>query len=204
MEPFDQIIDTIDTGEPNLGGNLPVDNGGIENFGFTVQIYSDNPEGPLGYSQPADLLWQREFSLAQLTILPQDPDLQGWLDPSTQEFIPENHDTWALVNITEIPDPFLQTEGEIYWLAITVGLEPLIPGGPVNPECPLGWKQSGSQQFNDDAVWMDPSGMWMELRDPLNRDNSLDLAFVITPEPTTMLLLGCGAVAILRRRHVRV
>ena len=51
----------------------------------------------------------------------------------------------------------------------------------------IGWKQSGSAHFNDDAVWYSKSsGRWMELRDPQTRE-SIDLAFVITggqPAPT--------------------
>lgn len=194
-----EFSDNGPIGPDVAGTSLPV-TAEPEIPGFTIQIYSDNPEGPLGFSQPDTLLWERFFIFDELVVLEQPPNLQSWYDPSTQEFIPDNHDTWGLVNITEIPDPFVQQQGEIYWLAITVGQGPAIPGTPVDPDmCTLGWKESGSDHFNDDAVWLDYSGAWMELRDPRSGE-SLDLAFVVTPEPTAMLLLGCGAVAILRRR----
>ena len=69
-----------------------------------------------------------------------------------------------------------------------------------------GWKTSGSPQFMDDAVWGDDfaGGVteWNELVDP-QTGQSLDLAFVITPEPTSMALLGLGGLAVLRRRRRR-
>ena len=40
---------------------------------------------------------------------------------------------------------------------------------------------------------------WRELIDP-RTGISLDMAFVITPEPATLALLTLGAIAVLRRR----
>jgi hypothetical protein len=64
----------------------------------------------------------------------------------------------------------------------------------------VGWKTSW-MHWNDDAVWRLVGGMpWYELTDPITGE-SLDMAFVITPEPTTMALLGLGAMALMRRKR---
>ena len=107
------------------------------------------------------------------------------------------------INITNIENPFIQEEGNIYWL--TISLETSHPDG---------WKSSDQKQYpdpytsshyEDDAVWQDANGGWHELRypsaDPLGRGGqSMDLAFMITPEPTTLIVLGLGGLALLRRR----
>ncbi len=47
--------------------------------------------------------------------------------------------------------------------------------------------------------WSDELG-WVPLYDPLSTSQQLDLAFVITPEPMTMVLLSLGGLTLLRRR----
>ena len=73
----------------------------------------------------------------------------------------------------------------------------------------VGWKTADvdrypapytGEHFMDDAVFaLSGTGdNWRELYDPLT-GKSLDLAFVITPEPSTILLLVSG-ILLLRRR----
>ncbi len=137
--------------------------------GFSVRIWSDNPMGVNGYSEPNDLLWEQEFYVGDFNVRDMPDDLQGWFDPMSGEAWPDDHWFWQQINVVDIEDPFDQEQGTIYWLEIDMW------GAP---DC--GWKQSGEMQFNDDAVAWD-SPYWMELTDPFSAD-SLDLAFVITGE----------------------
>jgi hypothetical protein len=67
-----------------------------------------------------------------------------------------------------------------------------------SPDTLWGWKTS-LDHWNDDAVWSVPGTIWQELRDPATGE-SLDLAFVITPEPATLSALLLGILALCRRR----
>jgi hypothetical protein len=150
--------------------------------GFWVTIYSDLPDpdgdGPL-YSEPGRPLWARFFGPGDFIVRDMPPDTQGWFDPVTGQWKPGDHTSWQQIDVCHIADPFIQQEGTIYWLAIEFGQ---LPG--------IGWKQSGSTHFNDDAVWSPAStDRWIDLHDPQTRE-SIDLAFVITggqgtpvPEP---------------------
>ena len=66
-----------------------------------------------------------------------------------------------------------------------------------------GWKTS-RDNFEDDAVYygMLPTQVWtwLPLEDP-DTGETLDMAFVITPEPATLGLLLLGGLAMLRRRQ---
>jgi hypothetical protein len=66
------------------------------------------------------------------------------------------------------------------------------------------------QHWNDDAVWMQYPELpvafppnWSELKYPTGHPwetKSIDMAFVITPEPATILLLGAGWLVVLARK----
>ena len=91
----------------------------------------------------------------------------------------------------------------------------------------FGWKTADlhkyppphtGEHFMDDAVWLDVNTFflggaphivpdpdpirWNELFSPIT-GQSIDLAFVITPEPATMCVLGVGSLMVLRRRRKR-
>ncbi len=167
-----------------------------DTIGFIDQIgasiYSNNPMGPYGWSEPEELLWQQGFGPDEFNVIPYGDGEQGWYDPCTGDWRHPDHYQYFQVNIVDIPDPFVQEEGTIYWLSLYVLTE---GGGNV------GWKTS-MDHFMDDAVYMCPwaPGTWWELRDPLSGE-SLDLAFVITPEPATMSLLALGGIGVLIRKR---
>ena len=150
-----------------------------------------------GFSMPGDLLWERDFSPGEFTVIdPYGTGEQGWYDPNSGEFRPGDHFTFHQINIVDIRDPFSQTKDEIYWLDVSVET--------ITPSARWGWKTT-QDHFMDDAVWadiIDPGGIitnWQELRDPTGE--SLDLAFVITPEPATMVVLVLGLLPMMIRRH---
>jgi hypothetical protein len=157
----------------------------------TLGIYSNSPDpdggGPL-YSEPNELLWSKTFDVFKTRFW--DTGDQGWYDPINDYYNLLDHINIYQLNIVDIRDPFYQEEGEIYWLSVSLdmGEDPNQPG----------WKTS-ENHFMDDAVWWDGAN-WNELKDPIT-DESLDLAFVITPEPTTIALLGLGGLLLRRRKR---
>jgi len=158
-------------------------------------IWSDDISGP--YSKPGSQLWHRDIGTSGYSLLPLAPTgQQGWYDPSADPdvIIENDHQRVFQINIL-IPEAeaFYQTQGQVYWLEFTVQK-------PVESE--LGWKQSGSEQFRDDAVWRIQDGTpWTPIEDP-DTNLSMDLAFVITPEPPAAIvgLLGLGSLLLRRRR----
>lgn len=163
-----------------------------------LSIHSNIPETATGgFSMPGDLLWERDFFTGEFTMIdPYGTGDQGWYDPNTGEFRPSDHDLFNQINFVDIRDPFIQTQGEIYWLDVSVET--------VTESIKWGWKTT-QDHFMDDAVWADviddPGGItqWQELRDPT--DESLDLAFVITPEPATLVVLALGLIPVLLKRR---
>lgn len=169
-----------------------------------VSIHTNVPtSADVQFSHPGDLLWARDFDPTQFTVFdPYGQGDQGWFDPNTGEYIEHNHALFHEINITEIRDPFFQEVGGIYWLDVSVTVAE-VAGAPQ----PLwGWKTS-LDHFMDDAVWSDiptpmrstDGALWSELFDPAG--TSLDLAFVITPSPGTLTLLGIGGLLVALRRH---
>jgi len=160
-----------------------------------VEIWSDVPAGvDLQYSHPGERLWAAEFLPGEFNVIPAGTGDQGWLAPSfdvPQWNRPDHQEYWQM-NIATIPNPFIQNQGEIYWLGLH-----LIPED-VGPEA--GWKTT-LDHFNDDATYV--FGGWQELRDPLPPNESLDMAFVITPEPGSAMLALLGAGLCCLRRRLR-
>lgn len=167
---------------------------------LNVSIHGNIAQGPDGFSIPGEKLWQKLlYGLTHFNVVDYGLGDQGWYDPFTGEYVPFDHQVIQQVNIDNIPEPFVQEEGEIYWLVVKAWFTKV---GTIWP----GWKTS-RDHWNDDAVqaveWQ--SGpinayTWEELRDPIT-DESLDLAFVIAPEPASVALLALGALALVRRRR---
>ncbi len=183
---------------------------------FKLSIHADIPEdatNPLGYSHPGEELWQDVFS-------PGDPRVKTRLyannlseqfyDPNMDEIIGFDTEAYQYNFFLDPLDPniFHQEEGTIYWLDVQAWVDP----GNSDNQAVFGWK-STRNVWNDDAVFGDntifgqsdpPNALfWQEMYHPLIPDESLNLAFVITPEPATISLLVIGGIGVLARRRKR-
>jgi hypothetical protein len=129
--------------------------------GFWITIYEDipdpDPSDPATHSQPGAILWESELitDFTEIQITPDPVALEGWYDPFNDFNVPYDHESFYQYNITGIPDPFIQTQGEIYWLAIVPDVE--------QAERAWGWKSS-YLHWNDDAVAYITG--WTELFEP--------------------------------------
>lgn len=177
-----------------LGDQVPV----LSTIVFT--IWSDipaNPNQPDSYSRPGLPLWTGIFGPggpSGYSVRLHGTGEQGWLDLNNGIVLEADHLQTYQLNLDINPDSaFVQQQGQIYWLG--VHFEALWG--------PIGWKTS-LDHFNDDAVWWDfHNDEWKELRDPLTGE-SLDMAFVITPEPSAAMMLAAALSAFaLRRRRIR-
>lgn len=164
-----------------------------------LSIHDDVPVGPDGWSVPGDLLWEWDLAPWEYTIQHYGTGDQGWYDPPFDDWWRPDHTNYYQINVADIPDPFIQEEGNIYWLDVSVDLAGESETGK------LGWKTS-LDHFNDNAVYWDLIGeRWIELLDP-ETGAELDMAFVITPEPSSfvlaaMALTGLFILAWRRRRR---
>jgi hypothetical protein len=129
-----------------------------------IDIYS-NGQGPP--SHPLEPLWTRVFTLDQFIVKGPMPGDEGWLEPYGEYYL-HDHLQYYQINIRNIEQPFIQQNGVIYWLAISMPL--LYP-------IELGWKTS-KNLFMDAAVWGSP-GQWTPIIDPITQQ-PINFAFVIT------------------------
>jgi hypothetical protein len=174
-----------------------------------VSIYGnlevDQPGNPLPYSIPTDEpLWSRDFGTGEFQLSgPLPTFMPEWYDPSTGLDVPADHWYYYQVNIMGIDEPFTQSEGEVYWLALSMTASGLTDAPPE-----LGWMTSSSPPFMDRPVFRDstsPEMAWTPAWGvPGESATGPDLAFVITPEPSTLVMLLVaglmGLVTCVRRR----
>jgi len=117
---------------------------------WAISIY-DNREVN-GESQPGNELWR--FKEGKIAIRIEEPSEQGWLcpcaDTAEAQIQPNNHTWYALVNITEIVEPFRQQEGTIYWLVARANTT-LYESPRLQPQ--VGWKTS-LDHYGSGAMWI--------------------------------------------------
>jgi hypothetical protein len=155
-------------------------------------VTADPPDGDWGTT-----LWARDFTSDEFTIRAYDSGEQGWYDVAFENWSWPDHYMAYQINIEDIENPFIQQEGEVYWLSVR---QYNIHYGP--DELMWGWKTSldhfgnpavGFSYYNDRYNW---------LHDPITSE-PLDMAFVIAPEPTTIFLLSLGSLFLLRKHKAQ-
>lgn len=181
---------------------------------FKLSIHADIPVGPnTPYSRPGEQLWSRIFEPGAFKVrlyseLPAGTPGEGFFDPNIPEIIGHDRIIWQY-NFDPIADPFIQELGKIYWLDVQAL--------PASADAFFGWKTTNpliTPHFLDDAVFGDTTSFagplivppgWRELIYPVGHPfagQSIDQAFVITPEPASVLVaLGAAVLLACARRH---
>jgi hypothetical protein len=140
-----------------------------------------------------------DYNLRQYALLTDDGYFFGPLEP-TKYLVSVEKEVWQFNFTIPADKAFKQKEGTIYWLSVEI----------LNDYHLFGWQSAAfNQRWNDDAVWaVTPPGgssSWAPLKylvgDPPNPlypypGQSMDLAFVTTPIPGTVLLLGTGLLGL--------
>jgi len=199
------------------GGQLVPDPGHVA---FRLSLHS-NVSDP-AYSRPGEELWARWFSPGEFKWRRWATAEEGFMDPnippSQNQIIGRDTQVFQYNFYPDPLDPRLKQEaGTIYWLDVTA--IPLgLPDGP-GSEALFGWKTTEPRyHYEDDAVYghmtMDALGNWVAVGDwvpmvyPPNHPyagHTIDMAFVITPEPGTVaMLIGAGLIGLVtyaRRRR---
>ncbi len=165
-------------------------------------IYSDIPAGQspnpnVTWSHPGDKLWSSR--IYDFTVRGPKWGVQGWYTPQEPSYHKLfDHLKYFQINIEEIKNAFVQEVDTIYWLEIRT--TPKAVGK--NEEQPyFGWKTTlPCWGWNDNAVFKDAPNSWQELYGPV-LGVPIDMAFVITPEPTVLVLLLAGVPLLLKRRR---
>jgi|GEM_PF-2130637 len=148
---------------------------------FKLGIWSDNPNGPAGYSQPAELLCEFAFEQDQysMDLYAEVPDDEWfyWPHLGNAQF-PGDSMVYKLNFYIPESQICMQDSGTIYWLSVNV-----MANAGANYE--FGWKSS-RYHFNDFAVWQIDTPDWEMLCYPNEHplgDICMDMAFYISGHP---------------------
>jgi hypothetical protein len=176
-----------------------------------LSIHDNIPAGvdDISWSRPGLLRWEGTFQPASIRFYGEGDQGFIWPYESGLEYSVNNHTGIWQANILIDPIDAFPQEGlagaaKIYWLDASMKLKPDVVGA-------VGWKTTFESQLDDAVYWVGDAsgggGGWYPLHDPTIQPpgyRSLDLAFVITPEPSTVvMLIGAGLIGLLvhgRRR----
>ena len=194
---------------------------GIDHGTFDVAIYSDIPanQSPTGYSMPGQMLWHATFRPGMYQVRLYAQATEQFYDPNAGQVIGTDNLVFQYNFFIPPPLAFYQQQNSIYWLVVT-NYDPNNNGmiDPYDHEFIFGWKTTRlAYNFNDDATFVDtplgyppilppPGAIWGEMRYPFGHPwagESINLAFVITPEPSSLLLLALGGLGLIQYRRRR-
>ena len=169
---------------------------------FRLAIHADIPADGNTHSMPEmPSLQQWSFAPGTFDVNEYATDVdEGFLSPPSQYF--ENSDSVIWQYNFSLDEPFYQQGTKenpvVYWLSVSA--EPNDNDG----QAFFGWKTS-LDHWNDDATFLVPGiPGWQELLYPdghTYQGESIDLAFVITPEPVTIAFLGLGSLTLIRGKR---
>lgn len=174
----------------------------LDTLTFTLAIYDDIPAelSPNGYSTPGQKRWERTFESGEFVgrIYAENIE-EGYYWPFEipgSNYVFPGDTICVQYNFQIDPSEAFVQEGlaaapKVYWL----GVDARTLYGQQ-----FGWKTS-RDHWNDDAVSeYVGSTSWDELRYPQEHPwagESMDLAFVIVPEPGTLVLLAMAGLGLL-------
>lgn len=150
-----------------------------ETLKIHVQIFNNNP----AEHKPDESVWSCIFNQGEYIARPYQDVPQGFYDPRfTDDWETQDHDYLLQYGIQNITSPFIQQEGQTYWIAISTDVE----GGW------WGWNTTGGVSGSSAVFWDETTG-WTPLLTPTGYQDPripLDMAFVLVPEPSALLLFA--------------
>lgn len=151
-----------------------------------VEIFSNDTSGP--FNKPGETVWSRIITGGQYTARLYEEELQNYYNPAAGWWVTHDHQELYQYSIPNIANSFTQQAGQTYWLMISMyfTIED------------WGWNTTESVSSSTAVFWDEGNFAWAELITPVAPQTPLDLAFVLVPEPATLLLFGLG-VPILSR-----